>query len=152
MGDLKFYRYQLIRTDVSVEIRDCLLGTGVMFAALPDGMSGEQRKLVDDSTAECLQKLSAYQDLNAAGDWEKHLGFVLGPRSDTAIRINAYQEESSFVKKPKIRLAVLHRISIEHEKDDQGHYQLMEHCDLELPELQQLIAKLQAAEQLLVAS
>lgn len=147
----KFDRYQLVREENSLEIRDCLLGTGVFFCPFPTDRTDEAYQSEVEFSENYVTRLNACQDLTSARDWEKNLGFILGPRSDTAIRINTYKEESPFDTKPKIRLAMLHRILIEYEKDDHGHYQLMEHCDLDLPELEQLIGKLQAAQRLLTS-
>ena len=152
MENLKFDRYQLVRTNDSLEIRDCLRGTGVSFCQLPTDRTKEDYELEVEFSEKHLSSLNAYQDLTSASDWEEHLGFAMGPRSDTAIRINGYKEKSPFDTKPQIRLAMLTRILIEYEQEDQGHYQLMEQCDFDLAELDQLISKLQAARRFLIPS
>lgn len=152
MTKLKFDRYQLVREQNSLEIRDSLLGTGVYFCPFIADRTDEAYQSEVEFSENYVARLNACQDLTTAQEWEEHLGFVLGPRSNTAIRINTYKEKSPFDTKPKIRLAMLHRILIEYEKEDQGHYQLMEQCDLDLTELEQLIAKLQAAKRLLAPS
>lgn len=146
---MKFDRYQFVRKDDSLEIVDCLLGTGIFFSPFAKGQSEKQYQFDNAFAEEYLAELNAYQDLTSTPKQEKHLGYVVGPRSETGIRINSYEEGSALDTQRQIRLAMLQRIPIGYEKDEEGHYQLLGKCDLDLQTLDKLIAELQAARRLL---